>query len=90
MVIPQALSCGLPVVATYNSGAPEVVDDGRTGFLIPAGDVSAIKEKLLQLYQNPDLLARLAGNVAGGGLIDLSWDRYGRSIDSEYRRITRE
>ncbi len=89
MVIPQALSCGLPVVATYNSGAPEVVDDGRTGFLIPAGDVSAIKEKLLQLYQDPDLLAWLAGNVAGGGLIDLSWDRYGRSIDLEYRRIMR-
>ena len=85
MVIPQALSCGLPVVATYNSGAPELVEDGRTGFLIPVGSVAAIKEKLLQLYEDRDLLAQMAANVVAGGEIDLSWDRYGASVVSAYR-----
>ncbi len=87
MVIPQALSCGLPVVATYNSGAPELVEDGRTGFLIPAGNVGAIKDKLLHLYEDRDLLAQMAANVAAGGEIDLSWDRYGASMTAEYLKV---
>ncbi len=45
------------------------------------------KEKLLRLYKDRELLAQMAANVAAGGEIDLSWDRYGASMAAEYRRV---
>lgn len=42
----EALSCGLPVVVTEETGMKELVDDGITGNIIPAGDSSAILECL--------------------------------------------
>jgi len=52
MVFLEAQSCGLPVVAFKNSGIPEVVQDGKTGLLVPLGDydrfLKAIKKMLTQ------------------------------------------
>jgi len=87
MVIPQALSCGLPVIATANSGAAELVEEGRTGFVIPAGNVDALKEKLLLFYENPQLTADLAINLRTTTKVDLSWARYGDQIVKAYEAI---
>jgi glycosyltransferase involved in cell wall biosynthesis len=87
MVIAQALSCGLPAIATVNSGAMEIVKDGSNGFIIPAGDVLAIREKIRQLYDDHKLLAQMTETVRLAPPIDLSWDRYGDQIAAHYRRI---
>lgn len=42
MVIMEAMAAGRPVIATYIAGIPELVQDGRTGWLVPAGDVDAL------------------------------------------------
>jgi glycosyltransferase involved in cell wall biosynthesis len=86
MVLPQALSCGLPVIATENSGARDVVAEGETGFVVPAGDVAALKEKIELLYSQPALRDQMANNTLAGAR-DLSWDRYGRDTVANYRRV---
>lgn len=55
MVIMEAMSSGLPVIATRTSGAKDLVKDGKTGFLVPIKDPIAIKEKIKVLLENPDL-----------------------------------
>lgn len=45
----EALSCGVPVVASRVGGLPEVVDHGETGYLAPVGDVAAMVEHVLAL-----------------------------------------
>jgi glycosyltransferase involved in cell wall biosynthesis len=88
-VIPQAMGCGLPVIATSNSGGAELVEEGRTGFVIPAGDVDALKEKLLLFYENPQLREDLAANLRKATKLDLSWARYGDQIVNVYEAIVR-
>ncbi len=45
----EAMSCGVPVVATNAGGLPELVDHGKNGFLVPVGDVKALAESMERL-----------------------------------------
>ena len=54
----EAMAAGLPVVATRVGGVPEVVVDGETGLLAPAGDDRALAELVCRLVATPDLLDR--------------------------------
>lgn len=62
-VILEAMSVGLPVVATPVSGIPEVVVDGETGLLAPAGDPSALADALSRVLADDALAARLASGA---------------------------
>ena len=46
VVIMEALALGRPVVSTYVAGIPELVKDGRNGFLVPAGSTTALADVL--------------------------------------------
>jgi glycosyltransferase involved in cell wall biosynthesis len=41
LVMIESMACGTPVVAFANGAAPEIIADGRTGFLVPEGDIDA-------------------------------------------------
>jgi sugar transferase (PEP-CTERM/EpsH1 system associated) len=49
----EAMACGLPVVATDVGGNAELVQAGRTGLLVAAGDVDSMAEALLQMHASP-------------------------------------
>ena len=50
----EAMLCERPIIASHNRGHDELIDDGKTGFLINALDANLLAEKLLYLYNNPD------------------------------------
>ncbi|WP_107797629.1 TIGR03088 family PEP-CTERM/XrtA system glycosyltransferase [Nitrosospira sp. Nsp5] len=52
----EAMSTGLPVVATSVGGNVELVKEGYTGMLVPPGEPSALTEAMLRYYRNPDLI----------------------------------
>ena len=51
----EAMACGLPVVASNCSAIPELIDNGKGGFLCPVGDVEAFAEKINILADSPRL-----------------------------------
>ena len=55
LAVAEAMACGLPVVASDCSAIPELIDEGKGGFLCPVGDVNAFAEKINLLADSPKL-----------------------------------
>ena len=71
----EAMASGLPSVATRVSGNEEVIEDGRSGILVPARDPGAMANAILELAANP--ARRLT--MGGGGHPGRASSRYHRS-----------
>ncbi len=56
LVITEAMSQGTPVIATYNSAGPELIEHGRNGWLVEAGSVSALQAAIEELIQYPVMI----------------------------------
>jgi glycosyltransferase involved in cell wall biosynthesis len=60
MVLSEAGAAGMAVVSTNVAAIPEIVRDGETGLIVPAGDTGALTEALRRLVARPDLRLSLA------------------------------
>ena len=60
LVMQEAMSCGLPLVITHNTGGGDLVEDGSAGFLVPVRDPQAIAEKLECLARDRSLLEEMS------------------------------
>ncbi len=52
-VIIEGMAAGKPVVATNGGGVPEIVENGRTGILVPMADVEAMAAAICQILSAP-------------------------------------
>ena len=60
LVMPEAMSCGLPVVAfDCPYGPKNIIEDGKTGFLIPNRDISLYAEKVCDLIESYNLRKKM-------------------------------
>ena len=74
IVLMEALATGIPVVASDISGIPELVEDGRTGLLVPPRDSAALARALLRLQEEQALGQRLGR--AGRAKVEREFDAY--------------
>lgn len=56
----EAMATELPVIATKISGIPELVQDGKTGWLVPQEDPQSMADAIVQVRKNPEEAARRA------------------------------
>jgi glycosyltransferase involved in cell wall biosynthesis len=59
----EAMACGTPAIVSEHTGAKDAVVQGG-GFVIPPGDVAALKEQMLYCYQNRDAVSALGERAA--------------------------
>lgn len=88
----EAMSCGLPVVATAVGGNPEVVIDGETGFVVPL-DATAMANTLQQFAtdeDNTNLGLRMGRAGRERVLAKFSLSRAAAEYDSLYREVLEE
>lgn len=75
LVLLEAMSCGLPVLTTPHTAGPDIVAEGRDGFIVPIRDVEALKDKLSWAHAHRAELAAM-GVEARRTAERLSWAAY--------------
>jgi glycosyltransferase involved in cell wall biosynthesis len=89
-VLLEAMACGVPVVSTSVGGVPEIILDGVTGFLTPAGDDQRLAEKVCRLLEDP-ALAHQMGQVGREGTVEqFSVGKMVQSYHDLYQRLARQ
>jgi len=63
LVTLEAMAAGKPVVVTRCGGPQEVVEDGRTGYMVPPADAEALAEKITELLGAPERAAELGARA---------------------------
>lgn len=71
--VPQTMACGVPVIATTNSGAADVVDEGREGFIVPIMDAPALADRIVWCYEHRDACQEM-GRAAAARARRRTWD----------------
>lgn len=88
MVVAEAMACGTPVVVSNAAGASEIVENGRTGFVVMSGNDEDLAMKIAWMHDHPaereemGLLARDSVQKLGG------WDEYGRGVIVSLKSLT--
>jgi glycosyltransferase involved in cell wall biosynthesis len=83
----QAMACGLPVIATPNTGAEDVLTDGQEGFIVPIRDSRAIRERLEWLLEHPAERRTMGEAARRRAEARAGWGAYGEAVDGLYRRL---
>ena len=82
----EAMACGVPVVASAAGGIPEVVQDGKTGFLAPVGDVAGMAERALRILKDPGEQERMR-RAAAARALEFSADRVIPRYEQVYEEV---
>lgn len=72
MVLLEAAATGIPVVGTRIGGIPEIVIDGRTGYLVPERDTNALAKRMGELLDDP--ATRLRMGAEARALVERQFD----------------
>ena len=86
-VLIEAMSLGKPLVATDEGGVPEIVEHGRTGFMVPAGDPEAMAGALRQLLASPELRAEMGERGRRRVHEHFSIERFARDMEHLYDTV---
>jgi len=90
MVLPQAMSCGVPVIATTNTGGEDIVTDGFNGYIIPIRSPKAIADRLNILFEDNVLLKSMQENAIMFSKKIGTWDNYGDRYVAFLQKIVSE
>jgi glycosyltransferase involved in cell wall biosynthesis len=79
----EAAACGVPIVSTPVSGIPELIDDRRTGLLVPPRNPAALAAAIEELFDDPALRDLLRVNARARVEAELDLRRNAREIGRE-------
>ncbi|MCC8408162.1 glycosyltransferase family 4 protein [Mucilaginibacter sp. UR6-1] len=79
LVMQEAMSQGLPIIITPNTGGADLVDEGETGFLVDIRSPEAIAQKIAWFADNREMLPKMskAAQIKAAGY---TWENYGDNI----------
>ncbi|HZO89112.1 MAG TPA: glycosyltransferase family 4 protein [Chthonomonadaceae bacterium] len=88
-VIIEGMAEGKPVVATDGGAIPEIVEEGKTGLLVPMGDAVAMAEAIGALLSDPERAARMGQHGRERVLAHFTLDQMARRMEAIYDTLIR-
>ena len=85
MVALEAMERARPVIASAVGGLPEIVADGKTGFVVPAGDAEALAEAMVDLSSDLERAAAMGAAGRARAQAEFPPERSAARIDELYR-----
>lgn len=87
IVILEAMSCGIPIIASDLGGVNEMIKDLENGVIVPPGDPIKLAESIQNLLNNEDLMTKLSIN--GRKIIEdkFSWDSIAKKFSKIYQEL---
>jgi glycosyltransferase involved in cell wall biosynthesis len=89
LTVLEAMASGTPVIASRVGGLPEIVQDGDTGFLIAAGDVEDLRERLAQVLGDPATARRMGERAREVVLERFTWEATAQRCLAAYGELLR-
>jgi glycosyltransferase involved in cell wall biosynthesis len=89
-VCAEAMGCGLPVVATENTGAAELIDEGVTGYRVPIRSPEALADKISVFYNNREKIYEMGLSAKEKARHEMNWEIYARSLIQFYSEVFEE
>ena len=86
----EAMALGRAVAVTAVGGMVSVVEDGRTGLLVPPGDAAALEEALDRLLSRPDLRREMGGRAAAAVRARFDAEKMIRAYEKLYQQISQK
>ncbi|MDW7726661.1 MAG: glycosyltransferase family 4 protein [Candidatus Methanoperedens sp.] len=86
-IIPIAYAFKKPVVVTDVGSIPEVVENGKTGFIVPSKDANALAEAILKLLKDDELRKEMGENAYRKMKEELSWDKIAEKTIEIYKAV---
>jgi glycosyltransferase involved in cell wall biosynthesis len=87
-VLKEAMAMGLPVISTWHSGIPELVEDGITGYLVPERDVDALTDRLIYVCEHPESWAKMGEKAKAKIEADFDTERINNTLEQMYIGLT--
>lgn len=83
----EAMACSVPVVGSAVGGIKMTVDDGRTGFLVPPRDASALADRLARLFAAPQLRQEMGAEGFCRAHRHFTWEKVTRAMEQLYAQV---
>jgi glycosyltransferase involved in cell wall biosynthesis len=79
------MGAGLPIIATYESGATTLVEDGVEGVIVRSRNPAHTAEAMIRLAEDRELNQRMGQAAYQNGAARNTWQDYGDRLLAEYR-----
>jgi len=83
----EAMASGCPVVATHTGAWPEIIEDGKDGYVVPCGDVQAMADAILRVTADTELLHAMGLRARQKVVQRYHIDKEAQGIFSLYRSL---
>lgn len=83
----EAMACKLPCIGSTADAMPEIIEDGRTGRVVPPGDPDALADAITDMLSNPERLSEMGEHACERVNEHFTWEHTAARIASEIRSM---